>query len=275
MMKNSTAGVRLGAPSREAPQLSPGLASLVKVSRPVPTPTAVPATLGTAQPMASPIFNVRAAGYAEGGMVTPNGPVAGGMPMQQGPQLGAPAPAQPPMAMNQLKGQLEQFMRSQPQAVQKVKEAIQTAISSGAMTEEDLKMAVQMAIAAAQNPELWPRLRQLAIQRGLGTEEEIPQQYDQGLVFALMLAGAAIEQEGGAAGSSPPAQAPQAQPAPANMAMGGKVPVSASPSRDKSGVADDIPIKVSAGEYVIPKHIVEQKGTDFFDKLIGKDIKNT
>ena len=30
-------------------------------------------------------------------------------------------------------------------------------------------------------------------------------------------------------------------------------------------------IEAEGGEYVIPKAIVAQKGTEFFDKLIGKD----
>lgn len=53
-------------------------------------------------------------------------------------------------------------------------------------------------------------------------------------------------------------------------ADGGHMPQEASPTGDNTGRADDISIRVSGGEYIIPKHIVERKGTEYFDKLIGK-----
>lgn len=66
-------------------------------------------------------------------------------------------------------------------------------------------------------------------------------------------------------------QAPGAQTPAAMMAEGGHIAMTRSPTGDNTGRADDIPIRVSGGEYVIPKHVVERKGTEFFDKLIGKD----
>ena len=62
---------------------------------------------------------------------------------------------------------------------------------------------------------------------------------------------------------SPSAPVPQ-------MAAGGRIPISASPTNSKTGVKDDVPIRVSGGEYVIPKHIVEAKGTEFFDSMLSK-----
>jgi hypothetical protein len=43
-----------------------------------------------------------------------------------------------------------------------------------------------------------------------------------------------------------------------------------SPSGDMTGKKDDIPIKVSGGEYIIPKHVVDMKGKEFFDTLLDK-----
>ena len=49
------------------------------------------------------------------------------------------------------------------------------------------------------------------------------------------------------------------------------------PSHDDGGVRVKMKhggeIEVEGGEYVIPKDIVARKGTEFFDKLIGKDKK--
>jgi hypothetical protein len=55
--------------------------------------------------------------------------------------------------------------------------------------------------------------------------------------------------------------------------MGGDIPEEMSPTKDRTGRADDIPIRVSGGEYVIPKHVVEAKGTEFFDRLLESHKK--
>jgi len=166
-----------------------------------------------------------------------------------------------------------------PQAIQQMRQVIMEAIQSGQMTPEQLNTAVQLATAAAQNPQLYPRLRQLAIQRGLATEEDLPQEYDQGIVFALLMAGAAVQEElksGGGAGAPPQMLANGGRVQTFNdtyrpgFAMGGDIPEELSPTGDRTGRADDIPIRVSGGEYIIPKHIVDKKGTEFFDMLLDK-----
>jgi len=211
---------------------------------------------------AQPTFMLHAQpmnGYADGGQV----------PMGPGAMQGTPPPPQPAAGLggassipnDQLQAELQQFVKSNPEAVEKVRQAIEQALAAGALTQQDLQMAVQMAVAAAQNPELYPRLREMAIAKGLAGEDEIPMQYDQGLVFALLLAGAAVS--GGA---------PQAQAAPIGMANGGHIPQVVSPTGDNTGRADDIPIRVSGGEYVIPAEVVARKGTDFFDKMTGKEL---
>ncbi len=253
-------------------------------------PQAATMPLGSAAPMAGSTLNIRAPqmppAYADGGMVPP-APAPQGMaptPAPQGmapPQQAGMAPPQqagmaPPggpapqrMSLQQLQQEAQKFAQANPQAVQLIRESLMEGIQSGDVTPQQITMLVQMAVAAAQNPEIYPRLRQMAIQQGLADEEDLPMQYDQGLVFSLIIAGAAMQQEGGQ-GMTPP-QVPGAQAPAAMMKDGGHIAMTRSPTGDNTGRADDIPIRVSGGEYVIPKHIVERKGTEFFDKLIGKD----
>lgn len=224
--------------------------------------------------------------YADGGQVGPMGqPMMGGEPMEADdmpmpmpggmPMQGGMPP--PPMAGGDMEAEIGRVLQQNPQVIQQIQQVIMEALQSGEMTMEQLNTAVQLAVAAAQNPALYPRLRQLAIQRGLASEQDLPEQYDQGIVFAILLAGTAAQQMAGG-------QSPQ-QPAPQMLAnggrvetfndtfrpgfsMGGDIPEEMSPTGDRSGRADDIPIRVSGGEYVIPKHVVEAKGTEFFDRLL-------
>jgi hypothetical protein len=104
----------------------------------------------------------------------------------------------------------------------------------------------------------------------MATEQELPAQYDQGLVITLVIAVRAVQQMSGAMGmggsmGSAPMMPQQGMP---RMQDGGEIPMSMSPSRDTTGRRDDVTIKASPGEYVIPKHVVEAKGTEFFDKLL-------
>lgn len=234
--------------------------------------------LGSAPPLAGSTLNIRAPqmppAYADGGMVPP-APAAppttqpGLAPQQPGmmPPGGA-APTQR-MSLQQLQQEAQKFAQANPQAIQMIRESLMEGVQDGDVTPQQITMLVQMAVAAAQNPELYPRLRQMAIQQGLADEEDLPMQYDQGIVFSLIVAGAAIQQPGGQGMSAP--QVPGAQAPAAMMKDGGHIAMTRSPTGDNTGRADDIPIRVSGGEYVIPKHVVERKGTEFFDKLIGKD----
>jgi hypothetical protein len=213
--------------------------------------------------------------FADGGMVG-----AGGMPMQGG----MPTQGGQPVDTQAMQGEVQRIMQQNPQVVQQIQQEIMAALQSGQLTMEQLNTAVQLAQAAIQNPELYPKLRALAIQRGLATQDELPPQYDQGIVFAIMIAGAAAQQATG--GSGAPANMPAQKLANGGQvqtfndyyrpgfALGGDVPEDMSPTGDKTGRADDIPIRVSGGEYIIPKHIVDAKGTEFFDKLLEQYSKN-
>lgn len=242
-------------------------------------PQAAAMPLGSAPPMAGSTLNIRAPqlppAYADGGMVPPAPPAAPPMTQPgtspQQPGLAAPGGAAPTqrMSLQQLQQEAQKFAQANPQAVQAIREALMEGVQDGDITPQQITMLVQMAVAAAQNPELYPRLRQMAIQQGMADEEDLPMQYDQGIVFSLIVAGAAMQQSGGQGTAAP--QVPGAQAPAAMMKDGGHIAMTRSPTGDNTGRADDIPIRVSGGEYVIPKHVVERKGTDFFDKLIGKD----
>jgi hypothetical protein len=184
--------------------------------------------------------------YAAGGMVGQGGqPIAPGAMPTAGVTPQMPQGAQNPQMLEM---EVNQFVRQHPQQVQQVAQAISLEIESGELTEPELNKIVQLATVAAQNPDMYPQVRNYAIQQGIATDQDIPQEYDQGLVFALMVAGRAIQQ--GAGGG---AAAQEAPPKPA-----------------KGGVA----IEAHEGEYVVPKHVVAMKGKEFFDKLVKQYSEN-
>jgi hypothetical protein len=161
-----------------------------------------------------------------------------------------------------------------PEKFLQVKQVVEQAVASGEITMEELNLAGQLATAAAQNPQLWPQLRNFAVQKGLVDENDLPQEYDQGLVFTLILAVKAIQGGGPQAQGQPPqavggAPQTQGQAPQAALRQGGTVPS----SRNQDG---SVAITAHDGEFVIPEHVVREKGTDFFNKLIEpKDAKTT
>ena len=218
--------------------------------------------------------------YQEGGMVGP-----GGMPIR--PQGGLAPAGQPaePLSAQAMELEIQKFVQQNPQQVQQMQQAIMSGLQSGEITMQELNMMTQLAKVAAQNPQMYPQIRQFAIQQGIATEQDLPQEYDQGLVFAILLAAKAAQtqSQGGAMQpqqGAPPVPAPQggmpmggmpqaAMQAPvASMRMGGPLPTN---SKNKDG---SVPIIAHEGEYVIPSDVVRRKGTDFFDKMIGKDGSN-
>ena len=233
------------------------------VAPPMPTPT-MPRR--TEQPGLVPppnFFERRFPSYQEGGMVGP-----GGMPMRP---AGVSSPVAPTMSAQELDTEIQRMMAQNPQAVQQIQQEIMSAMQTGELTPQELNMMVQLATLAAQNPQMYPQIRQFAIQQGIATEEDLGPTYDQGLVFVILLASKAAQQQAQGGASISAGQVPQAamQPPVASMMGGGPLP-------QKSMNADgSVPIIAHEGEYVIPKEIVMRKGTDFFDKLIGKDQNAT
>ena len=188
--------------------------------------------------------------YAQGGEVGP-----GGVPVQGSGTAGLlpQGQAQAPMDPKVLEMHLQKFMREQPGKVNEIKQAIMQAMAAGEVTQQDLDMAEQLATVALQNPDMYPQVRQFAIQRGLAEEQELSMEYDQGLIFVLLLAVRAAKsgtQNGG------------------NFSSGGEVTSGTGPT------SDDVSIRVSKGEFVVPADVVKAKGTDFFEKLVNpKGVK--
>lgn len=207
--------------------------------------------------------------YAEGGMVGDNG-----MPVRP---TGMASPNQPRMSPQMIEMQLQEFMRKQPQQVQQIANALTAGIQSGEITPDQLNMAGQLAMTALQNPDMYKYVRQFAIQQGLAEESDLSPEYDQGLIFVVLLAVRVAQQTlgmGGMGGMG--TETGMAQQPMMSMAQGGYVTTGDHAAAGGkvvgpgTGTSDSIPIRVSAGEYVIPAHIVKAKGKDFFDALLKK-----
>lgn len=208
--------------------------------------------------------------FKDGGLIGPNGqPVPMGPSGQSGLMPPGGSAPQPSVSMQQIEQQVQQIMQQQPQVVQQIQQAITEGLQSGELTQQELNMAVQLAKAAALNPAMYPKIRQFAIAQGLATEADLPQTTDNGMILVLLAASRAAQtqSQGQPQGQAQPAGGvPQSamQTPVATMKDGGALPER---SHNMDG---SIPIAAHEGEYVIPAHVVKAKGTDFFDKMIGK-----
>lgn len=214
-------------------------------------------------------FRGNVSSFATGGMVGDTGPIRPGqaIPPDQGqgaqaPQMpGMPQGQQAPQDPNQIQSQLQQAIQANPQKVASVKAAIKGLLDSGNMTEQELSTIVQLAKVALHNPSSWPQLRAYAIKEGIAQENEIPQEYDAGLVYTIILAGMSMQDS-----------QPGSQQTPDNMPQR---PTGLMPSMAKGGMpgksknADgSIMAKLHEHEYVIPKHAVIYHGKKHLDKLV-------
>ena len=212
--------------------------------------------------------------YAMGGQV------AQPMPMQQG--QGQPTQLQ--LDPNALSLDFNSLISSEPGAA----DMVNTAAQSLGWTPEQAAQVGQIVILAMQRPNLWPQLRQYAIQSLGLTEDDLPEGFSPGFLMALAMLCNQI------AGSlQPPPSAPMQgipqTPMQSGMATGGLVnwatqgaPTYAAGGKitgPGSGTSDsilgvntstDTPVAVSNGEFIIPAHVVRAKGTEFFDSLIKK-----
>lgn len=183
-------------------------------------------------------------------------PQAPSMMPSGGPALGAASPA--PMNSAQIEQEAQRFVQQHPQEVQKIQEVIAVAMQMGELTPEELNMAVQLAKTALARPESYPQIRQFAIQNGLGTEQDIPQEMDQGLLYVLIVAGKSMAPSGNAMQGQPPSPAQQPK---ANGVI---------PEYSDGGMTGDKPhiAKLHAREYVIPEDALIYHGKKHFDKLV-------
>jgi hypothetical protein len=191
-----------------------------------------------------------------GGMPIRPGQPEGFFPPMAAPPQGAPGLAAPGAAQTatpeDVMMEAQRFAQSNPVQLREIQTLLQQGIQSGEFTVEELNVVVQMAVAAVQNPELWPQLRGAMIQQGVADEDDLPQEFDPGFMFTLIVVGEAL-------GGSQNMQQPQM-----SMEDGGPLP-------ERSGNPDgSIPINAHEGEYVIPKEVVRQKGVEFFDNLVAK-----
>jgi len=253
------------------PNISPALASILSMGT---TPSAISMPTQPAMPMgmASSMGGQQTfvPSYQAGGMIG-----QGGMPEPMGAGL-APQGQMPQggMTPQMLEMQVNQFATQHPQQVAQIRAAIMEVMQTGELTQQELNMIVQLATVAAQNPEMYPYVRNFAIQQGIATEQDLPQQYDQGLVFVLLLAARAIQADVGGqnmmqGGSPMMAGGPEvttsqvSSGAMPSMAKGGEVPQ----SKKSDG---SVLINAHEGEYVVPAHVVKMKGKEFFDSLVEK-----
>ena len=281
---------RMPAPPPTTPDMvPPALAALLRVSN--LQPPMAPPNPGIAGALGQQaIMNRPLPSFQEGGMVG-----QGGMPMIQGlPRgQGLVPPGGQPLSPQQIQMEAQRFVQQNPEPVMEIREAVNDALREGDMTQQQLQMLTQMAQVVLQQPNLYPQLRSVLMQQGLFDEEDLPQQFDQGVLFAILVV-AQVAQSGGV-GPGMPEQAtpmsmrgeqaegitappmggmptvPQVQQPMAgapSMARGGPLPVK-SPNPDGT-----VPINAHEGEYVIPADVVRRKGTEFFDKLLEGSKKS-
>lgn len=246
--------------------LPPALASLLA---PTAAPVMGPGGIGTSAMgnRAAMMGSAAMPTYQMGGMVGP-----GGMPMRPNMGMGsamggmpglAPAGAmQQTMTPGQIPAEVQRFVQQHPEQMNQIRMQIEQLVQSGQVTPQELNMIVQMAQAAAQNPALYKQLRMIAIQRGLASPDEISEEFDPGLIFVLLLMGAAMS---GGMGGMQGGQMPQMMP---SLKKGGMLP---SRNGDDS---EAVVAQLHEGEYVIPAHVVRAKGTEFFDKLLEAHKKS-
>ena len=192
--------------------------------------------------------------YQVGGMVGPGGqPVRpAGVQQQMNPQE--------PLSPQMVEMQIQDLATRNPQVLAQIKQAINESLMAGELTQQELNMMVQLATTVLRNPALYPQIRQFAIQQGIATEQDLSPQYDQGLIIAILIAARAAQADVGGqdmmAGGTPA----MAGPAPIqSMKDGGRV---------RGEASEPVMIQAHTGEYVIPKHVVDMKGREFFDRML-------
>jgi len=212
--------------------------------------------------------------YQEGGMVQP-----AGIQMQQ----------QGPRDNRVIDAEINQMASQNPEVIARIRAGIEAGLQTGELNMEELNMAVELAKVVLQNPAMYPQIRQFAIQKGLATEQDVPAEYDEGLLIALIIVGKSLDADinFGGAPTQQMKDGGQLKEVPEGNSGLSRLPedvrnrmgymqdggVLKGPSHEDGG----IPVKVAGvnnaemegGEYVIPKHVVMAKGTEFFDKMLA------
>ena len=74
-----------------------------------------------------------------------------------------------------------------------IEQRVAQVIAAGRITPLNLQMTAQLCKVSLQSPKIWPQLRQFAIQQGLVGQNDIPQQYLQQYVLAVIAEAKAAE----------------------------------------------------------------------------------
>jgi hypothetical protein len=168
---------------------------------------------------------------------------------------------QEPITVQQVEQDVARIAQENPEVIQQIQQEMAMAMNSGELTPEELNMVSQLARAALQNPEVYPQLRSFAIQQGIGTEEDIPVEFDQGLLAAVVMVAQVMQQSAPAGGQ---AQAPAQGAAPAagipTFKEGGPVQ-----AKQPGGA---VMAQVHDGEFVIPADVVRRIGEEKLEKLV-------
>lgn len=208
----------------------------------------------------------QAPSYQVGGAIGPDGQPLRPAGLQ--PQMDPQEPISPQM----IEMQIQDLATRNPQVLAQIKQAINQALMSGELTQQELNMMVQLATTVLRNPALYPQIRQFAIQQGIATEQDLSPTYDQGLIIAILIAARAAQSDVGGqnmmAGGTP---AMAAQPDFGGQGMmAGAAPVQSMKDggRVRGQSSEPVMIEAHTGEYVIPKHVVDMKGREFFDRML-------
>lgn len=258
--------------------LPPALASILSVGSTMPSPSKTmmqPQAAGLTSGMIGPQTFSQAfdnpsgaqgfvPSYQQGGMIGTDGmPIPPGqasmpnMSPAQGIGVNSTMPQQGQLDPKMIDMQIQEFVSQNPQQVAQINQALVEMIQAGEVTTQQVNMTAQLLSAAMQNPSLYPYVRKYAIQQGLVDEEDLPQQFDAGLIIAFIIAARSFQQ-----GANDMVAVPQQTNVP-SMKYGGEIP--------NSKKADgSVLINAHEGEYVIPKAVVEMKGKEFFDNLVQK-----
>ena len=168
-------------------------------------------------------------------------------------QQGQPGQEQGPISVQQVDEEVNRIAQQNPEVISPIRQEIAAAMNTGELTPQELNQAVQLARAAMQNPEIYPQLRSFALQQGVGSEEDIPPQYDQGFLSVIVMLGQAMQQGGQAQGDQ------SGMPVP-SFEEGGAVTGSAPGA--------SIIAEVHDGEFVIPADVVRKIGELKLEKLV-------
>jgi hypothetical protein len=211
------------------------------------------------------------AGYADGGIVGMTGPMHDGanrsattltqLGFADGGRVGAMGAQGSPEMIQE---QVSRMVRD-PGFQQVAQRAVGGAIQSGELTPEELVTLGRIAEAAMHNPQLYPQLRKFAMQNGM---TPLPDAFDPRLVTVLIASAQVMGRT--APGQVPPTDVAQMQN-PNGQDNGGFLRGPGTGRSDSIGTVEEStgkPVKVANGEYVIPKHVVDAKGKDFFDKML-------